>query len=113
MNGFPSSIVNAGGVSVDARESDLTQEEIDTHFHLAMAVVNDCLPPIGAVWLLKDNASFAALSTALISLTVSLLQGGCGILMLSCRAEVSADVRDGHLGAVELAHLPSEELGRA
>ncbi len=112
MSGFPGFMFNADGVSLDASVPDLVQDALAFLPHRSM-VTRDRLAPIARAWVLRDDATFAAIPMVLRREAVDLVLAGHAILILAERPEPAADVRDGLLGALDLFVLPDEAGGHA
>ena len=101
MSSFPGAMFNAGGVSLDPTIPDLTEGKLVEYSHRSM-VARDGLAPVARVWLLADNATFAAVHPMILAEAVKLVLGGKGIVILGRRVEPAVDVRDGLLDALDL-----------
>ena len=113
MSTFPGSIFDGEGRPLDNRASDLTQQEIDASVHRSAVQTGEDLVSIALIWLLNDDASFAAIPPGIVTAAIETALKGQAILILSRRSEVGAEVRDGLLDALELAQVPDEMAGRA
>jgi hypothetical protein len=67
--------------------------------------------PVGQVWLLADDAEFAAIPQAFRNAAIELMSAGRAILILSRRPEPGADVRDGLLDAFAQADALPDPAG--
>jgi len=112
MSGFPGSMFNAEGVSLDATIPDLTQDKLDEYPHRSM-VARDGGAPIARVWLLADDATFAAVNPVIATEAVELVLAGKAIVILGRRLEPAVDVRDGLLDALDLHASPDDMTGQA
>ena len=92
---------NAEGASLDATIPDLTEETLIEYPHRSM-VARDSSAPIGQVWLLADDATFAAVHPMILAEAVGLVLSGKGIVVLGRRLEPAVDVRDRLLDALDL-----------
>ncbi len=119
MTAFPGFIFDGEGRPLDNRATDLTQDEIDAAVHRSAVQTEigpasqDGVSPIALVWLLNDDAAFAAIPSAIIAATIDTAMKGCSILILASRSEVGAEIRDGLLEALEIAQAPAEVAGFA
>ncbi len=98
---------NAEGVSLDPTIPDITEGKLVEYPHRSM-VARDGAAPISQVWLLADDATFAAVHPMILAEAVKLVLGGKGIVILARRLEPAVDVRDGLLDALDLATVPYE-----
>lgn len=112
MSSFPGAMFNAEGVSLDATIPDLTEEKLDEYLHRSM-VARDGAAPIAQVWLLSDDAEFAAVHPVILAEAVKLVLSGKAIVILGRRLEPAVDVRDGLLDALELHASPGDAAGHA
>ncbi len=112
MSSFPGSIHDANGKSLDATIPDLTEEMLVEYPHRSM-VARDGIAPVGQVWLLADDATFAAVHPMILAGAVKLVLGGKGIVVLARRLELAVDVRDGLLDALDLYASPDDVTGQA
>ena len=110
MSGFPGAIFNAEGVSLDATIPDLTEEELGEYPHRSM-VARDGAAPIARVWLLSENATFAAVDPMIVAEAIKLVLDGKAIVILARRLEPAVDVRDGLLDALDLLGPPQDVAG--
>lgn len=119
MSTFPGAIFDGEGRPLDNRTSDLSQQELDASVHRSAVqtgkgvLSREGLASIALIWLLNDDASFAAIPPGIVTATIETVLKGQGILILSRRPEVGAEIRDGLLGALELAQAPDEVAGHA
>jgi len=97
---FPGAMFNAEGASLDATIPDLTEGTLVEYPHRSM-VARDGAAPIAQVWLLADDATFAAVNPVILAGAVKLVLGGKGIVVLARRLEPAVDVRDGLLNALD------------
>ncbi len=109
---FPGAMFNAEGVSLDTTIPDLTQDKLDEYPHRSM-IAQDNAAPIARVWLLADDATFAAVHPVILAEAVELVLGGKGIVVLARRLEPAVDVRDGLLDALDLYASPDDVTGQA
>lgn len=113
MLNFPGSIFDGDGRPLGDQTNDLTQAEVDAcAFRAAVqirpdALSYDGLASVALIWLLADDASFAAIPKAIVSATVETALHGRSILVLARHTEIGAEVRDGLLQALE----PINQLG--
>ena len=112
MSSFPGAVFNAGGVSLDPTIPDLTEEKLVEYPHRSM-VARDGAAPVARVWLLANDATFAAVHPMILAEAVKLVLGGKGIVILARRLEPAVDVRDGLLDALDLLGPPKDIAGRA
>ena len=112
MSSFPGTMFNAGGVSPDPTIPDLTAERLIKYPHRSM-VAQDGAAPISQVWLLADDATFAAVPPLIVAEAVKLVLGGKAIVILARRLEPAVDVRDGVLVALDLFTASQDTAGRA
>jgi hypothetical protein len=112
MSSFPGAMFNAEGASLDATIPDLTQDKLDEYPHRSM-VARDGAAPIARVWLLADDATFAAVNPVIATEAVELVLVGKAIVILGRRLEPAVDVRDGLLDALDLRALPDDVTGQA
>lgn len=112
MSSFPGAMFTAGGASLDPTIPDLTEETLVEYPHRSM-VARDGAAPIARVWLLADDATFAAVNPAIATEAIELVLTGKAIVILGRRLEPALDVRDGLLRALDLAAVPASEAGRA
>ena len=110
MTSFPGAMFNAEGVSLDATIPDLTEEKLGEYPHRSM-VARDGLAPVARVWLLSDDAEFAAIHPAILAEAVKLVLSGKAIVILARRLEPAVDVRDGLLDALDLLGPPQDVAG--
>ena len=101
MSGFPGAMFNAEGVSLDATIPDLTPEKLDEYPHRSM-VARDGLAPVARVWLLSDDAEFAAIHPVILAEAAKLVLSGKAVVILARRLEPAVDVRDGLLDALDV-----------
>ena len=109
---FPGAIFNAEGTSLDPTIPDLTEETLVEYPHRSM-VARDGAAPIFQVWLLADDATFAAVHPMILAEAVKLVLGGKGIVILARRIEPAVDVRDGLPDELDLLGAPDDVTGRA
>ncbi len=107
MSSFPGSMFNAEGVSLDATIPDLTEGTMDEYPHRSM-VARDGAAPIARVWLLADDATFAAVNPVIATEAVEMVLAGKAIVILGRRLEPAVDVRDGLLDALDQIDLPAD-----
>jgi hypothetical protein len=112
MSSFPGAMFNAEGASLDATIPDLTQDKLDEYPHRSM-VARDGAAPIARVWLLADDATFAAVNPVIATEAVELVLVGKAIVILGRRLEPAVDVRDGLLDALDLRASPDDVTGQA
>ncbi len=112
MSSFPSAIFNAEGASLDATMPDLTESTLIEYPHRSM-VARDGAGPIARVWLLADDATFAAVHPMILAEAVKLVLGVKGIVVLARRLEPAVDVRDGLLDVLDLYASPDDVTGQA
>lgn len=111
LSTFPGFIFDGEGRPLDDRVTDLTQEEIDASAFRAAVQArpdtfsHDGLAPVALIWLLADDATFAAIPAAIVSVTVETALAGQSILILARRSEIGAEIRDGLLEALEPARV--------
>ena len=114
MTTFPGFIFDGEGRPLDNRASSLTQEELDAcEYRSAVqakvgSLAPDGLAPVALIWLLNDDATFAAIPPAILSVTVEMARKGQSVLVLARHPEVGVEIRDGLLEALELAQAPAE-----
>ena len=110
--GFPGTIYDADGKSLDPTIPDLLQEQLDGYPHRSMVTDRD-LAPVARVWLLANDATPDAIPPVLMIEAVRLVLAGKGILILAQRPEPEVDVRTALLHALDLATAPHEAAGHA
>jgi hypothetical protein len=103
---FPGAVFTAEGVSLDPTIPDLTQETLDEYLHRYM-VARDGAASIARVWLLADDATFAAVHPVIVAEAVKLVLAGNAVVILARRPEPVVDVRDGLLDALDLLGPPA------
>jgi hypothetical protein len=101
MSSFPGAMFSAEGASLDATIPDLTEGTLDEYPHRSM-VARDGAAPIARVWLLADDATFAAVNPGIAAEAIDLVLTGKAIVILGRRLEPAVDVRDGLLDALDL-----------
>jgi len=101
VSAFPSAMFAAGGVSLNDTIPDLTQDKLVEYPHRSM-VAKDGAASIARVWLLADDATFAAVNPVIATEAVELVLAGKAIVILGRRLEPAVDVRDGLLDALDL-----------
>jgi hypothetical protein len=111
VTAFPGTMFEAKGVSLDPAIPDLTKEKLDEYPHHSM-VARDGAAPIARVWLLSENATFAAIDPMIVAEAIKLVLGGKAIVILARRLEPAVDVRDGLLNALDLLGPPEDVAGR-
>jgi hypothetical protein len=109
---FPGSMFNAEGVSLDATIPDLTQDKLDEYPRRSM-VARDGAASIARIWLLADDATFAAVNPVIATEAIKLVLAGKAIMILGRRLEPAVDVRDGLLDALDLHASPDDVTGQA
>ncbi len=72
---------NAEGASLDATIPDLTQDKLDEYLHRSMVARNGAAP-IARVWLLADDATFAAVNPVIAAEAIELVLAGKAIVIL-------------------------------
>ena len=107
---FLGAIYNATGRSLDPTIPDLTEGKLVEYPHRSM-VARDGAAPISQVWLLADDATFAAVPPLIVAEAVNLVLGGKGIVILARRLELAVDVRDGLLDALDLMGKTADMAG--
>ncbi len=107
MSTFPGAMFNAEGVSLDATIPDLTEGMLDEYPHRSM-VAREGAAPIARVWLLADDATFAAVNPVIATEAIELMLAGKAIVILGRRLEPAVDVRDGLLDALDLLDRPGD-----
>ncbi len=110
MNGFPGTMFNAVGVSLDETIPDRTEEKLDEYPHRSM-VARDGTALVARVWLLSDDAEFAAVHPVILAEAVKLVLSGKAIVILARRLEAAVDKRDGLLDALDLLGPPEDLAG--
>ena len=110
MTSFPGTMFNAEGVSLDATIPDLTEEKLVEYPHCSM-VARDGTVPVTRVWLLSDDAEFAAIQPVILAEAFKLVLSGKAIVILARRLEPAVDVRDGLLDALDLLGPPQDVAG--
>ena len=110
--GFPGAMFNVEGVSLDATIPDLTEENLDEYPHRSM-VARDGAAPVARVWLLSDDAEFAAVHPIILAEAIKLVLSGKAVVILARRLEPAVDVRDGLLDALDLLGPPEDVVARA
>ncbi len=111
MSSFPGAMFNAEGASLDATIPDLTEGALVEYPHRSM-VARDGAAPVARVWLLTDDATFAAVHPVIAAEAVKLVLAGKGIVVLARRLEPAVDVRDGLLDALDLTGAPGKATRR-
>ena len=109
---FPGAMFNAEGASLDPTIPDLTEEKLIEYPHRSM-VARDGAASVARVWLLSDDATFAAIHPVILAEAVELVLGGKAIVILARRLEPAVDVRDGLLDALDLLGPPKDVAGQA
>jgi hypothetical protein len=112
MSSFPGAMLNAEGASLDGTIPDLTKGTLDEYPHRSM-VARDGAAPIARVWLLADDATFAAVNPVIATEAIELVLAGKAIVILGQRLEPAVDVRDGLLDALDLHMAPPSAGGPA
>lgn len=112
MTAFPGAMFNAEGANLAATIPDLTQEKLDEYPHRTM-VARDGVAPVARVWLLADNATFAAVNPVVATEAVELVLAGKAIVILGRRLEPAVDMRDGLINALDLYASPDDVTGQA
>jgi hypothetical protein len=112
MSGFPGRIFDGEGNPLDGRASALTQDQLDACEHRSM-VVRGGVAPVVRVWLLADDATFAAIPQVLLDQAVALLLAGNGIVIMSQRPEPGAEIRGGLIQTLDLYDAPDDAAGHA
>ncbi len=112
MSSFPGAMFDTEGVSLDSTIPDLTEGKLVEYPHSSM-VARDGTAPIARVWLLADDATFAAVHPMILAEAVKLVLGGKGIVILARRIEPAVDVRDGLLDTLDLLGPPKDVAGHA
>jgi len=112
MSGFPGAMFNAEGISLDATIPDLTEGTLIEYPHRSM-VAQGGAAPIARVWLLADDATFAAVNPVIATEAIELVLAGKAIVILGRRLEPAVDVRDGLLDALDLHASPDDAAGHA
>ena len=112
MSSFPGAMFNAEGASLDSTIPDFTQERLIEYPHRSM-VAQDGVAPIAWLWLLSDDAEFAAIHPVILAEAVNLVLGGKAIVILARRLEPAVDLRDGLLDALDLTGTPDKTAKRA
>ncbi len=97
---FPGAMFNAEGASLNATIPDLTEGTLVEYPHRSM-VARGSAAPVGQVWLLADDATFAAVHPMILAEAVKLVLAGQGIVILARRLEPAVDVRDGLLDTLD------------
>ena len=110
MTSFPGFIYDGQGTSLDATIPDLTEEKLGEYPHRSM-VARDSAAPVARVWLLSDDAEFAAVHPGILAEAVKLVLSGKAIVILARRPEPAVDVRDGLLNALDLLGPPQDVAG--
>ena len=110
--GFPGTMFDAAGRSLDPTVPDLTQDQMDACPHCSLVTDRD-VAPVARVWLLADDATPEPIAPAIMGEAVQLVLAGKGILILSRRPEPEVDVRTGLLQALGLFTATQEVAGRA
>jgi hypothetical protein len=112
MTSFPGTIYDGQGRSLDLTVPDLLQEQLDAYPHHSMVADRDAAP-IARVWLLADDATFAAINPVIATEAIELVLAGKAIVILGRRLEPAVDVRDGLLDALDLHTLLDDVTGQA
>ncbi len=107
---FPGTMFEAKGVSLDPAIPDLTKESLDEYPHRSM-VARDGAAPIARVWLLSDEATFAAIDPKIVAEAIKLVLDGSAVVILARQLEPAANVRDGLLNALDLLGPPKDVAG--
>lgn len=110
MTSFPGTMFNAEGVSLDATIPDLTEGTLDGYPHRSM-VARDGTASVARVWLLSNDAEFAAVHPVIVAEAVKLVLSGKAIVILARRLEPAVDMRDGLLDALDLLGPPEDVAG--
>ena len=110
MTSFPGAMFEAKGASLDPAVPDLTKETLDEYPHRSM-VARDGAGPIARVWLLSEDATFAAVDPMIVAEAIKLVLDGKAIVILARRLEPAVDVRDGLLDALDLLGPPQDVAG--
>ena len=109
---FPGAIYCVDGRSLDPALPDLRGEDLDAYPHRTL-VTDRGVAPVARVWLLADEATWAAIPSVIIVEAVQLVLAGEGILIVARRPEPEVDVRAGLLQALDLFTTPPDEVGTA
>ncbi len=96
---------NVEGISLDATIPNLTQDKLDKYPPRSMVARNG-VAPVAQVWLLADDATFAAVNPVIAAEAIELVLAGQAIVILGRRLEPAVDVRDGLLDALDLLDRP-------
>lgn len=110
MTSFPGAMFEAKGVSLDPTIPDLTKETLDEYPHRSM-VARDGVAPIARVWLLSENATFAAIDPTIVAEAIKLALDSKAVVILARQPEPAANVRDGMLDALDLLGPPEGVAG--
>ena len=108
--GFPGTLYDADGRSLDPTMPDLEQDQVDACPHRSMVTDRD-MAPVACVWLLANDAAPGAIASAIMAEAVQLVLAGKGVLILAQRPEPEVDVRTALLQALDLATAPYEAAG--
>ena len=110
MTSFPGTMFEAKGASLDLAVPDLTKATLDEYPHRSM-VAQDGAAPIARVWLLSEDAIFAAVDPMIVAEAIKLVLDGKAIVLLARRLEPAVDVRDRLLDALDLLGPPQDVAG--
>lgn len=110
--GFPGTLFDAVGRSLDPTVPDLAQDQVDACPHRSMVTDRDAAP-VARVWLLADDAIPDAIAPATMDEAVQLVLAGKGVLILAQRREPEVDVRTALLQALDLFTATQDVAGRA
>ncbi len=108
--GFPGTLFDAAGRSLDSTIPDLAHDQTDAYPHRSLVTDRD-VAPVARVWLLANDAVPEAIAPAIMAEAVQLVLAGKGILILAQRPEPEVDVRTALLQALDLATAPHEAAG--
>jgi hypothetical protein len=109
---FPGAMFNAEGASLDVTIPNLTHDKLDEYLHRSM-VARGGAAPIARVWLLADDATFAAVNPVITTEAIELVLAGKAIVILGQRLEPAVDVRNVLLDALDLHASPDDVTGQA
>ena len=113
MTGFPSTIYNGEGRSLDLTVPDLAQEQLDAAPHRSLVTTDRNIAPVARVWLLANDATPDTIPPVLTVEAVKLVLAGKGVLIVTQRREVEVDARDALLQALDLFTATQDVAGHA
>ena len=110
MSGFPGTLYDGQGKSLDPTIPDLLQEHLEGYPYRSM-VMDRLLAPVARIWLLANDATPDAVPPVLMIEAVEMVLAGESIVILAQRPEPEVDVREGLLQALDLYTAPHKAAG--